>query len=198
MKAAHFAVVMHLRLEKALSPDNCIVLQARVAAKEESAKFYQHIGFEEVGAIDDDPTLRSQIFESFPTLLADAHESKTDCIHFIRNQEDICLFKNDTGSFGRIHSFSRRFGKISFSTDDKYISETTDISFPFAIQRRNLMLLSSNLYFFFLPYRDNAHMDDFIEPNRSITIIAERERAILRKKTPAWLNDECIDFYIRW
>ena len=197
MKAAQFAVVTHLRLEKALSPENCIVLQARVASKEASAKFYGRIGFEEVGAIDDDPTLRSEIFESFPTLLTDAQKSKTDFIHFIRNQEDICLFKNDTGSFGRIHSLSRRFGKISCGTNDNYISESDDFSFPFAIQRRNLMLLSSNLYFFFLPFRDNAHLDDFIEPNRAITIITARERKLLGKQS-GWLNDECIDFYIRW
>ena len=202
MKAANFAVVTHLRLKSQLSPDYMIVLQARVSPTEKAAKFYTKVGFEEVGPLDDDKTLSKEIFESFPKMLEKSKESSSDFMHFIWDAEDICVFKNNSGSFAKIRSFSRRYSKIE-NKDVVFTSKAKEFSFPFEFQQRNLWLLACNLDLFFLPFQNGKlKEEDYIEPNsvytsKMVTLITESERRRVKAKD-GWLNDQCIDFYIRW
>jgi len=207
MKAVNFAVVTHLRLKNTLSPnDYIIVLQARVTANEKSAKFYGSIGFDEVGPLDDESSLSKEVFPTFPVLMEQAKNSTSDYIHYIWDSLDICVFKNTTGSFGKVRSFSRRFKNVSYMNID-FTKNKDEFFFPFAMQRRNLMLLASNLEMFFLPFLGSTEKEeDYIEPNsvytdRLTTMITSHERNLLmkgKKGKAKWLNDECIDFYIRW
>lgn len=201
MKAVNFAVMTHLRLKNALSSDYIIVLQARVARNESGPHFYTNIGFEEVGPVENESTLEKETYPGFPKMLEDSKSSATDLMHFIWHADDICVFRNTTGTFGRIQSFSKRF-KISYDEID-FSAQSDEFKFPFHIARRNIMLLACNLDFFFLPFDGTIQKEEeYIEPNSSYTdglttTITKRERLLIKKKG-MWLNDECIDFYIRW
>jgi hypothetical protein len=202
LKAAHLSVVMHLRVIKQLRADHCILLQARTAAPEQSAHFYTALGFDEGDIISSSTQLAKSSFEEFPSMLEQAAKSHTDYMHFIWESEDICLFKNATGTFGQIkRRWIPRDSNSNYESAMK-LNEKSLFSFPFAFIRQHLLLLASQLDLFFLPFQDAIDLSDFILPNksyplRSQTSLTERDVEQIAKKS-GWLTDPGIDFYTRW
>ena len=199
LKAAHVSVILHLRMAGSLQDQYHIVLQARTSAKEKSAHFYTKVGFEEGGVIDKESELSSAVFSQFPTVLETASKSNTDYMHWIWDTEDICVFKNSSGSFGDLRSFAKRL-KSSFP---KIVtSDTLSVTVPFALSREHYVLLSYQLEFFLLPFQKNADHQGFIMPNRlydggHFTLLNDRALKSIRRNA-GWLTDEAIDLYIRW
>ena len=214
LRAANLAVVSHLRLLPTPLNDYCIVLQARTVGKETAAKFYSRVGFDEVGLVDGEALLNEQVYEGFPLTLRDGKESLTDYMHFLWEYDDISIFKNSTGTFGSLTSFSRRFrnafilmGNAARSTPPNKMFSTLDsltskenFTFPFAAIRNHLMILATDLDFFYLPFRQSPEeMHDFIHADRwnQYVTVTPRDRSYFMQND-GWLNDAGIDFYIRW
>jgi hypothetical protein len=200
LKAANLAVVSQLRLEGATLERYHILLQAPIKGKERAADYYFRVGFEEVGYVELDNELDSEIFPGCLTKVNEGAASNTDYIHFIWNNTDIGVFKNNTGTFGNIKSFSRRFKKFFNEIDEN--KQEDEFGYPFSAKRYHFHLLSTKCDFFYLPFDEDAVLSDFIEPNaaytdKKIVIFAAKDRAKLTEKDE-WLNDICIDFFIRW
>jgi hypothetical protein len=200
LKAAHLSVMMHLRFSNLLRDDYCILLQARTAASEHAARFYVQVGFDEGDIISSRTQLATAAFEDFPKLLDQAADSTSDYIHFIWESDDICLFKNSTGTFGKVR---RRWIPQAFNTKFEEVTKQHSDSlftFPFAFIRQHLLVIASQLDLFFLPFRDDCDLSDFIEPNeafnhRMATYLNERD---VEKVRSGWITDAGIDFFIRW
>ena len=201
LKAAHVSVVLHSRLNNTLTNKFHIVLQARTSPSENSAHFYGKVGFEEGGIVEQESQVDIMVFPGFASILNNAASSTTDYIHFIWDTEDIVIFKNSTGTFGKLRSFSKQVDR-SFSSVDHVGGKHTAFSVPFAFVREHLQLLAQQLEFFFLPFQPGVDMDDFIMPTRSYSsreTTSLNERAVESiKKHNGWLTDEAIDLYSRW
>ena len=202
LKVAHLSVLSHLRLMGEYSSSYCIALQARTASSENAPKFYTSVGFEEGDIVETDSQLSASVFEEFPTILRKAEDSPTDYIHFIWESNDICIFKNTTGTFGKSVAFLRRLRKNYLSVKFGEYDGEKSFSFPFAAIREHLMFLATNLELFFLPFRPKTDLNEFITPNQIFhneltTHLIERDMGYIKDES-GWLNDSLIDFYIRW
>jgi hypothetical protein len=203
LKAANLAVVSRLRLQGAALERYHILLQAVITTttgQPRAANYYSRVGFEEVGYVELDGELDSEIFPGCLTKVNEGSASDTDYIHFIWNNKDIGVFKNSTGTFGNIKSFSRRFEKFFNEIDEN--KREDQFSYPFSAKRYHFHLLSTKCDFLYLPFDDDAVLTDFIEPNaaytdKKIVIVTLEDRKKLTEKDN-WLNDVCIDFFIRW
>ena len=205
IKAVNFAVVTHLHMHNQLYGSHYnIVLQARVSNRESSDKLYSQIGFQEMGYMQSESDLKEYVFPEFHGILDNAKYSTTDFMHFIWDAPDIFVFKNNTGKFGKVKSFS---GDYQYSWSYKPIHKRDLMKgflfdFPFLIQRRNIILLSTELEFFCLPFKLGADYDEFMRGNMNFhrghgISITENFKEIMRSPT-AWLNSGCINFFIAW
>jgi len=198
LKLANFSVILHLRLSGILSADYNIVLQAR--STEPAARFYIACGFDEGGPASSETDLERDVFQGFNSSLYNAVKSKTDFIHVIWDNDEIVWFTNKTGSFRKGKSVGKEFRTLVSSQDPE------EFIFPFAAIREHLMLLATNLDFFYLPFQDSAPMHDFIQPNefvpnRQRTFVCEVDRdsvAAKGSRSSGHLTDNAINFFIRW
>jgi len=200
LRVANLAVISNLRLSGKVTNNYHIVLQARTGGKEVAAKFYSRVGFEEGEVAEQESKLAEQVFPAFADVLQKASNSTSDYIHFIWESDDLSIFKNSTGTFGKIKTFSRRYNKLFEALEvqpDQY-----SFNFPFSAIRNHLMLLASNLDLFFLPFRNDADMHDFIHPSHvyafaDSVVVTNKEKRLVAQDG-GWLNDQCIDFFTRW
>jgi len=125
--------------------------------------------------------------------------SYTDFMHLFVDEKDIVIFKNSRGMFDDVKclKFNPHFKEA--------LNKTTDtITIPFRAFRQHYMVLAERLEFFFLPFRHDADMDNYISPNstfngKQICHLSKDDIArIAGTNCGGWLNDECIDFMVRW
>jgi len=189
----------HLRLSGINTNRYNIVLQARTVGKDAATKFYHNVGFEETSPVERESELPTVVFPEFGDVLSKGTTSNTDFMHFIWNAEDISIFKNSTGTFGRIKVLARQYLIQYAELDSDKNQESFD--FPFAAVRNHLMLLASELDFFFLPFRRDADLYDYLRPRAGyegrydVQITVREKRLVSDGK---WINDASIDFFIRW
>jgi hypothetical protein len=208
-KVANLAVSQHVSTNFVkIAPDYkepdgyFVVLQARTHQKETAHKYYRSIGFEEVGFFDADPELKINVFPSFPDVINDAQDDLKDFIHFIRDVDknpDLAIFRNSTGTFFKVKGGFRLTKNYE---DVRSGSSVNEFSFPFACSIEHLMLLSSGLVYYFLPFNGDRDGQDFITPNNMYhqfdrCIVSERARSTLFSGAQ-YLSDEIIDFYFKW
>jgi hypothetical protein len=204
MKTVNLAVITHLRSEKLLNDDEYyILLQARADKDEQGHIFYNQIGFDEFGSIDNAGELEKEAFHGCGQLVTAGEKSDTDFIHFMYGIEELLLFKNSTGTFGKLRSFSERYKEMGNAYPDlKTTGTLASFSFPFWFKRILFYILSMSLEIFFLPFREDAEVNGFIEANslytdNCTTTIEERDIELL-KDNKGWLNDPHLDFMTRW
>jgi hypothetical protein len=197
-----------------------IVLQARTASSEPGHLFYRHVGFEERGRLDMVSELNMKVFEGFAQFVDNPVDAVTDYIHFIWDHDeksDLSVFRNSSGVFSKLTASAAEQRPKYPELDIKLQSTTDTFVFPFLITREHVMLLSSGLDFYFLPFRVDVQMNDFIQASQSHASsqftevdIRTRERFMGKKlfervgvnakeKPPdIWLNDQNVDFFARW
>jgi hypothetical protein len=203
LKAVNLAVIGRLRNFKKLSSSYNIVLQARATAEENAAKFYLAIGFDEGGYVESVPDLAAEVFEDFDSLLTKAETSNTDYIHFIWGSPDIVMFKNSTGKLSKSRTLSRSY--MTLFPELTEVSDQNDpyhFIAPFSATRLHLMILSTDLEFFYLPFCHGLDMTDFILPSstglgRHYTNLTTRDRSKFVDKG-GWLTDQCVDLLLGW
>ncbi len=222
LKLAYLSCVHHVahnfrskKKEDEETADFQVVLQARTTAKEKAHRFYRKIGFEELGGMDSDTELSNTVFKDFPFVLTMAAKSPYDFIHFIRDLEgtpDLAVFRNNTGIFS--HSIAKPTCAEAF-VDVTFNTEQDSFSFPFSSTREHLMLLASGLPLFFLPFRNDVEIADFIRPsavhdwNTTVRIVMEDREQLAQKKLRdgkrsgakslnGYLTDSTIDFMRTW
>jgi hypothetical protein len=208
IRTVNIAVISHHRVMETISHNFNIVLQARTASEEVSARFYQAVGFEEGGSVESTRDLINKVYVGFDEELKMAEQSRTDYIHFIWNEEDIVIFKNVTGRIGKNKSLSRPLNQLfpqlqdpPLGKDEKRSPFKPDFSFPFLFKRNHFMLLATNLECLYLPFHNGADMTNYISPNTAVvgnacTDIEEKNRK--KMASAAWLDDRCMDFFVRW
>lgn len=203
MKATNLAVMTKLRLSDQFNAEHyCILLQARMTNEEVGHLFYKAVGFEEAGTIESMAEMDHEAFPGCAQIVRDAPHSKVDYIHLICDDPNILLFRNRTGTFGKITSLASRCSKIVKFRELASPSAVKEFSFPFAFRRNLFLILAKNLDAFFLPFQQGAKMDDFIEANTVYTnnqtvVMSEKDRKTVTHNK-GWLNDAAIDFMIRW
>jgi hypothetical protein len=212
MKTANLAVISHLRSKKVLNPDEYyILLQARTTKEEKGHIFYNRIGFQELGSIDNENELNVDAFKGCGELITRGGTLSMDYIHFIYGITDIVLFKNNTGTFGSIRSFSHRYTKpdaeecTEKSTTEENVEQKNAVAgfqAPFPLVRNHFMILEMHLDLVCFPFVGSSEMTDYIEVNNAYTdnrtvLIEPRDIGIVATKDE-WLNDSCIDFYVCW
>ena len=159
-----------------------------------------------------DSELSKNDFPNFPDVINVGETSKNDFIHFIgdiKNNPDLAVFKNTTGLFikegGAQRPLVEKFRDVTFQ------KERESFSFPFALKREHLMLLASGPEHYFLPFQNNAGINEFLEPNwmysqHTIVTIRRRDRECLinerlgdNSPRPSWyITDSIVDFFGRW
>jgi hypothetical protein len=205
LRLANLSVLSHLRQTNAQFENGYnIVLQARASADEPAARFYHSINFDEGGPISSISELDNSVFHGFRTLLEAAEKSTTDYVHFIFDDHDIVVFVNSTGNICKKKTYSSRYAKEYPSATPLSKKTLPYVRFPFAARRDHLLLLSSGLEFFNLPFNADvqSNLDGFLEasthvPSGDSVPIYEREVQVM-SKDKSYLTDVCIDFLFRW
>jgi hypothetical protein len=203
LKAVNVAVITRLRNVDKLSSKYNIVLQARSTPTDHADRFYLAIGFDEGGYMESVQDLATEVFAGFDKLLEQAQQSFRDYIHFIWGCPDIVVFKNSTGKLSKNKSLSRGYANLFPElTEKKDSSDEYLFQFPFIASRFELMVLATQLEFFYLPFRPGSDMMEFISPlttgfGRAYTDLTKRDRERFQDKE-GWLTDQCIDFLLGW
>ena len=210
LKAAHLVSLTISSIDLQDSRDlnsYWVVLQARNDTKDEANKFYDKIGFEDAGLIDQLSKLQ-EVFEDLPDLVEFGEKSVNDFIHFMWNnvqRDSLSVFSNYNGNFLPLGPLLRHINGDSHAN----ITQCTEVVFPFSARKKDFQTLAAGLPYFYLPFKDEKKnpfsMEDFIVPNkiqssRNITIVSKRDVHIFeaQRDTDKWLNNSLLDFIPKW
>jgi len=92
-----------------LTSFNILVLQTLVVAMEKAhQQFYSHLGFVDCGDISESASMRHDLVDENASVLVAGEDSKTDYVHFMQDESNLCVFCNQTGEFGDVHHLHRR------------------------------------------------------------------------------------------
>jgi hypothetical protein len=178
-----------------------ILLQTLVVATEKAHQFYSHLGFVDCGDISESTSMKHELGDEFASVLVAGEDSKTDYVHFMRDESNMCVFRNQTGEFGDVHHLHRRIRRHYYK--DKPLSTNKWlIIFPFKVKREHTLVLASGLHLFYLPFKENVDMDDFLRPTSATShhkrVSIGKEHYAIMESEEGWLVDSHINFVGKW
>lgn len=216
LQLAKLATTCALQHEGLYDPSRYyVVLQASMKRGEIGHTFYTRHNFRAM-VTPTPETMDSAVFQGFKQLL-DVQREKDWTLDYIQWHDfskDMKYMKtllNISGNFDRRRSKNHQRSLV-VSPEFKRVQpgENNAISVPFNIIREHLMVLSSGLEFFYLPFAENVDLKQCMQPSsridqNMITSISSKEREIIGtskesagKPRAGWFNDECINFVVRW
>ena len=200
IKTVRLAVAINLSyLGNDLSDLNMVV-RARVSKKEISHRFYEYMGFDEIGAVVT-PDEKELVFSSFENCLDSAKKSTVDFVHFIENDLNVVTWRHLSWISGPRQIWhvvvpeQKNFGRHIF---DKSL-----IIFRFNIMWEHVLVLLAGLDLLYYPFQENVAHKEFVKPEVCLydpgetCCVDDSERTAMFTKD-RWPGEGSIDFIARW
>ena len=196
LEIAHLVSRIIIQTNHGLSDIYYVILQAIIDEKETAHRFYNQLGFAELGFLENDNELQT-VFRQLPDVVESGKLSCTDFINFIcHNNADINLevLVNEGGVFTQNSTLRRGppGGNIVL------------VYFPFSLRRKDFLALAEGLPCFFLPFENDLTWFEFIIPNvkytnyNTVNLQTRDTLCLSGRDENAWINDTIVDFVQKW